>query len=484
MKKTTLPFLILLLLCTTALAQNVIPNGSFETWISGTNLTPKYSVQNSNPSLFYSNADSLNCQRVTDAYHGSYAVKLNTVVVTSSDTIAGFFINGNPSNNKPAGWTGGIPISAIPTGASGYYKSAISAGDSGFVIFDFRSGGVSVGVYSYKFTGTQTAYTPFFFTFNPPISVTPDSVIFGASSSDIINHIMVPGSMLQLDDISLTGLTNQPVQLNGDFELWDSTTLLKPDSWFDPSNQYIGITRTTDAETGTYAIELKTTAGNRNNQQQAIPAVLSNGFFDCAKGSGPCMPGGGSPYSGTTADTLAFYYKYVPTANDTAEVLLSFIKNGIVIGGISPVQLLQSNNYQYIEIPFFIGLTPDTEIITFQSSVNGDSLTAYAGSDLKIDDLHFKTKVVLPSGVKNISAEEQLLIYPNPSSDGTFIISGTEQGEQFRVFNMLGQEVNAVVTNKTGSYMVIQMPANAKGIYFVEVSSKNKIITCKITISR
>jgi len=145
--------------------------------------------------------------------------------------------------------------------------------------------------------------------------------------------------------------------------------------------------------------------------------VIHVGYLPCADtrrvASGlslNCQEQGGSPFS-NQVDTLAFWYKYVPTGNDSASVNLSFKKNGSFIGG-SYLTLGAASSYQYMELPFYIPSTPDSIIIDLQSSEYTDTSVSYVGSDLKIDDLHFKT--ALTTGVKEADHQNNLVLYPNP----------------------------------------------------------------------
>jgi len=121
--------------------------------------------------------------------------------------------------------------------------------------------GVNIGTYIFKVGGITNSYLPFQFTFNPPLSVAPDSVVFAAVSSNIFSsNNGIPGACLYIDSISLLGITSQPAMLNGDFEYWQNNTLTYPNDWYmNNANEdnYGYISLTTDAAKGNYAIKLE-----------------------------------------------------------------------------------------------------------------------------------------------------------------------------------------------------------------------------------
>ena len=299
-------------------------------------------------------------------------------------------------------------------------------------------------------------------------------MIFAAISSDVFNNIQKAGSTITLDYLSFTGVASQPAQFNGDFEQWQSHTLYQPDNWsLNTDDQGSGIYQTTDKKAGNYAIELKTFLGNKNSKSYANPAGISNGYHDdkchCEKGGWPFTH---------QIDTLAFYYKYTPSGNDSADVNMNFKYKGNNVWG-SGKYLGASATYKYVEIPFNTGSSIDTVIINIQSSLWKDSLVSFVGSDLKIDEIHFKSQP-LNTGIKPFAQNTQLSVYPNPSSDGSFTVTNIGTFDLVRVYSIFGQEVNAAITKDAGCAH-IQIPNS--GAYFVQINSSGKITTKKIIVN-
>jgi hypothetical protein len=387
-------FLLLYGLLTTwvAFGQDSIPNRNFERWDTNTYDYLQNYPYSSNPQNFYYYQLPFNVTKTTDAYHGNYAVQLTTNA-SETDTAFGYFLNANPNTDGgPSSWKGGIPYNQQPTGIKGYYKYNVATADSGTILVVFKKTGSVIGMYTYPLGGIKSSYTMFDFTFDPALPEAPDTVILGAISCKFADGDPhgIAGSTLLLDSISFTGVASQPSMLNGDFESWQSQIISSLADWNTSYNggDSTGVYKTTDAVQGDYALELMTYQGNWNNHDGALPARVSTGYYpsDC---NSNCTELGGSPFS-NQIDTLAFYYKYAPSGDDSAAVNLNFKKNGANIFSTG-IYLPASENYKYIEISFDIGQDPDTVIVDIQSSIWNDTALTYVGSDLKIDHIYFKS---------------------------------------------------------------------------------------------
>jgi len=475
----------LLLLCLayvaiTAYGQTAIPNGNFETWNSITYDFPLNYPYNSNYDVLYryQSALAFNVEKTTPAYHGSNAVKLTTTG-SETQTAIGYFINVNPNNGNPFTWSGGMPYTQKPTGIRGYYKYNVAAGDSALIFAVFSKGGVNIGTYLFNIGQVHTDFTLFNFTFNPPLAEDPDSVIFAATSSNIlVNENGVAGSVLILDSVSFTGVASQPVLLNGDFEAWDSQTIFNPADWY-ISGESTGTMRTMDALKGDYAIELKTYLGtDQNSNPIARAGQIATGYYPRNCG-GNCDELGGFPYD-KLIDTLAFWYKYSPSGDDSAVVYLNFKKNGIPVFGLQKF-LPASAEYQYVEMPFNAWQLPDTVIVNIQSSYWYDTLVTSAGSTLIVDEIQFKSEPILYASLPVFETKDQLSVFPNPSG-GKFRIRSESAIKQVIVYNMLGKQI--YVKNNAGGERLndIDLTKFKKGVYFIEIYDNTKMHTEKIVI--
>ncbi|MGD0582804.1 MAG: T9SS type A sorting domain-containing protein [Bacteroidales bacterium] len=470
--------------CIMASGQNSIPNGDFESWRSGTFYYPQYYPSTSNLTT-YASEGLFNVTKVTDAYHGSYAIRLET---TSSpvDTSFGYFVNIIPGNTSPTAWHGGMPYDQIPTGISGWYKYNVATIDSGSIIIAFSNGGVNIKTYFFKIGGIYDTYTPFKFTFTPALTQTPDSVEFGALSCKFgpgMNQPLgIPGSVLYMDSVNFTGVTSQPDQMNGDFENWQNQTVKFPNQWYvlSSSDQGTGISQTTDAHEGNYAVELITFLGNQNGQPAAQTAAISTGYFpkNC---SGSCNERGGLPYT-ATKDTLVFWYKYAPSGSDQAVVNLVFKNEGSQISG-SSIYLDASSLYKRMELPFEIGQAPDSVIINIGSSNWGNIDLSYVGSDLKIDSIYFKSQKII-SGINPLKSEDDgsITVYPNPSTGKIHINSTVANIKSIEIFNVSGEKVYSISDIRRQDVNDLDIPLLGSGIYFIKIYDGATVHTKKAVI--
>ncbi len=467
-----------------AKAQTGIPNGNFESWTSMTYDIPQYYTQSSDYEAFYKCMCPANEVKSTDFYHGSFAVQVTTQVA-NGDTNVGYFANANIGGNNPSGWAGGLPYTQKPTGIRGYYKCAIASPDSALIVVNFKKNGISIGTFPFTLYGTHSSYTLFSFPF-PILPMNPDTVQFAAIASDFKDNIFIPGSMLLIDSVSFTGVTSQPANFNGDFENWSSVTLNRPNNWYlggGGPNNAIGVFQTTDKYAGTYAVELKTylgdrcNGGNNNCHPAAQGGYISTGYYlnNCM---GPNCERGGSPFS-NQIDTLCFYYKYAPSGVDTGWANMYFKKLGNNVMNYGKL-LKTSATYSYVEVPFNTMNPIDTVIVSFQSSLSQDTLLSFIGSDLKIDEAHFKSQPLI-TGIKTFDVAAGIKLFPNPSNDGNFVVSNVQSYDLVRVYNIYGQEVNASI-KKEADYAKIKI--ETPGAYFVTVNARGKITTLKVIVGK
>ncbi len=481
MKKILLTIAILIGL--TAFGQS-IPNSGFENWSIQKWQDPQY-FMSSNGNNNNGNIFSVNVTRVTSAYHGKYAAKL-TVLKIGADTMPGYLLDGNPSGHGSSITVqGGIPYNQKATGISLHYKYTILAKDTGLILVWFKQKGTIIGQYFIKISDTTSTYKLLTGTFSPALSLTPDTVVFGAatSASIINNGNGMPGSTLTIDSVNFTGVASQPVNLNGDFENWVNDSIVTPSLW-EATYGNGGVFRTTDAASGNYAMELITTGAGQHSNQNS-PGQADDGK-QIIVGSHNDSTVGGYPYT-LTSDNLAFDYKYAPADTaDRATIFLTFKKNSSIIFG-SGWPLKAAASYTHMVIPFSFGTTPDSVLVNIQSS-NWvyDNVTktyvipnSYVGADLKIDNLVFESQV----GIANITpAYVGINEYPNPASQYIYLNFGTQNTPltaTVSVMDILGNEVMAFEKNISSGPMEINIAKLPAGIYFVKIMTANSASVAK-----
>lgn len=458
-----------LLACTLSLqAQQSIPNGNFENWNHSEYDQPKYYMGSNREA--YADGFSFNCIKSTDAYHGSSSVQLTTVV-NATDTTLGYIINSEPDGD-PENWHGGVPLNGKPTGIRAYFKSNIATGDTGLILVTFSKDGANIGTYMLPIVGVHATYSLLDYTFNPALSLTPDSVIFAATSSLPFGETYIPGSTLTIDSVSLTGIATQPAMLNGDFEQWEIIPIDIPSNWY-TSDSGSDLLKSTDAHSGMYAVKMQTAMGDNDGVPVARGAMISTGYFD-RNCSSNCLLKGGYPYT-NTIDTLFFWYKYTSVGNSKASAYVTLKKNQMIVGGTS-ITLDGAASYQLGMLPFFSMQTPDTLVVQFQSNRWEDSLLTQVGSVLIIDGVVLKSQPTTGLSKAKIQ-EEHITVYPNPATNNLYITIGTgviPENCYLTIYNILGQQLHTVKLLNTST--PIQMEMFANGTYLYTIRNNNTIV--------
>jgi hypothetical protein len=483
MKKIIYSLSTIAIFCVSGQAQNVIPNGGFENWTNHSYEIPQSYIQCSNLEAIQKCGCPPNEVKSTSAYHGSFALQLTTQIA-NGDTNVGYCVAANAQGN-PNQWSGGLPYTQQPTGIRGYYKCSVPAGDSALMLLQFKKSGTSLGFIAHSFYGTHNSYTLFSVAF-PPLGQNPDTVQIGFTSSDFKDNIAMAGSTLTVDSVSFTG-ASQPANFDGDFENWVTVPVMVPVSWYANNSNSgdaasIAVFQTTDKQAGTYAAEMKTYKGDRGNGNGPSHSVAQGGSVSTGYQLNQCggsnCTRGGSPFSGQV-DTLCFYFKYAPMGNDSASVDLNFRKNGIGVWGVGKNFGGTVSTYSYTEVPIHTGGAVDTVVVSFESSLNQDTAFSFIGSDLKVDEVHFKSQGSL--GIKLYDPNAGIKVFPNPAADGNFVMSNVDRFDLVRVLNVFGQEVNAEIIKENGTAKIHVATA---GAYFVYVNSRGKTTTQKIIVGK
>lgn len=458
MKKSIL-LITLVALPLMMIGQTSIPNGGFDSWTTSTYNYPNGYFFNVNRE---DKAVQFNIFGVTQAtgYNSAYGVQ----ITTTAEIGMGYLLNFQPSSQDPSNWHGGIPYTEKPTGITGYFKYNVASGDAGILIIAFSKNGSNIGTYYAVLSGLHSDYTAFDVDFSPALAQTPDSVVIGMASSW---PNPVAGSTLVIDKIEFKGVTSQSALMNGDFEAWQNVSVDKPDGWYNQMGS--GVNKTTDVHKGPYAVELKTYLGEQNNVPAAQPAQIMTGYYpkNC---NGNCNPLGGSPFTKQN-DVLEFYYKYTPIADALANVSLFFKrKNSGMDGWYAGTDLIASSQYRYMEIPFNLGFVPDSVIIQINSSRWENSALSYVGTDLKIDEMYFRSQKIDASNFnpKARKLVNQLLIYPLPV-EKSFYINTDLSINQVIISDLRGVEV--LTRNNLDN--CIDISSLQKGVYIVQLQSKD-----------
>lgn len=432
-----------------------IQNGSFESWNS---------IQTGNPNQWMSANNEisgpLSSFPVSEvAGHTGSAIRMETFL-SGSDTIKAYVTNGDPMGGE-----GGIPCAAQPLTISGYYRYNVAGNDTALLIVMFKKNGAIIAENMFPIVGVQNTFTTFSFPLSS--SVTPDSVIIAATSSNLISEVgITPGSFLELDELAFTGAA---VTIpNGGFDAWTTSSVDFISDWQTNGD----VQRTTDSQDGLYAMQLTTVdygQGNIYSSEVTNGEYSQNGMH------------GGSPYS-STQDTLCGYYKYYTNANDSGSISVSVSANANQVGG-GYLAVTSQPQYTYFEIPIGSMSTPDSMQISARSSASWPLTQNSAGSVLIIDHLILKSEL-LASIKENASKNPfSVVVFPNPSSDLISIRANQPlTGEAtITIYDASGREVKTESMADAKDQISINISTLSIGNYFFTIKNGTKLMSSSFT---
>jgi hypothetical protein len=457
---------VLILLCGIAGIAQTIPNGDFETWIEHTWLDPN-DLNSGNPDAI-SMGLSPTITRTIDKQSGNYAIKLETLA-TSQDTMFGYVLWGLVQEMP----TNGVTYTQKPDAITGYYKYNIQANDSALLAVWFWDGGIIVSSDMFYIKGTQNTFTKFQFPLT--LLVTPDSVTVGFTSSEPFNEgVAKPGSWIIFDSIAFTGTGITQQLPNYDFENWSTISVEDPLNWASfnltlYSRQVTHLQKTTDSNTGNYALSLKTfeIIDEVGTHHYIGSTFLGSNIYNSYNS--------GVPYT-LQSDTLIFFYKYTPMPDDSASVSLMFLKDGNYIYTRDTV-LSESANYTKIKLPFSLWESPDTMQLYINSSHEPN--VNFVGSELKIDDIYLISDFATRVRKVNPFAGS---LFPNPASKNITcsFYTPSDGGVEITIFDISGKPLlcKALGNYTRGNHQPIIDISNLRGgIYMYEIRSKHKSLS-------
>lgn len=240
---------------------------------------------------------------------------------------------------------------------------------------------------------------------------------------------------------------------NTGFEVWDNTPQgTEPHAWAS-NNFMLGpnggtplVTQSTDANSGSYAVQLKSDSILDPMTQQT--RVLGGFIFTGTAPTGPgTFPVNGMAFSGHI-DSLVFFAKYAPVGNDVMSFFMSATKWNPQTNMRDTLGKTYGNfganaAYSRYVMPFSYlqpGTLGDTLFIQFSSSSNQ---TAQKGSTLLIDDVMLFAN---QTGISVLGADEnRLQAYPIPVSNTIHLVGS----ESFSIYTSAGVLVKSVNVGRT-----------------------------------
>jgi hypothetical protein len=265
------------------------------------------------------------------------------------------------------------------------------------------------------------------------------------------------------------------------FENWDSIPFgpaknFLPEGWAEWGNVINGengtewpVTRTTDARTGNYAIQLK----NVESESFSAATIMTySGEIDQFITKIPVS---------NRFTKFEGYYKYETPGDDAFQIIVIMF-NGEDIIGIG--ELNESNTateYTKFSVPIIYmspaSVTPDSVSIVIKAGKDEDFVI---GSTLIIDDV----TMAFASGLNDThtSLDAHVTAWPNPASDIMNIaINGHVKGAvKLDIYNTLGTSLKQVEIENpsvTNSINLSQLP---KGLLFIKISDGYSSKTIKV----
>jgi hypothetical protein len=471
-----------------------IPNPGFENW------SMKYIVDSLiNWGTFNSDAyplnDHVNVSRSMDSRHGKYSVKLETIVANLtryySYRLGAFAYQGRIFLGNPFSFPSrtGIPYTDRPDSLNFSYKSDIAGGDEALFQLHFYRYDTSlqkrffIGFDTFSIRGKHTnwADTAIKLSYNSK-TILPDTILV------LISTGRQSGNTLFLDNLQFTG-ANKPQQLpNNDFENWDSSSYLNTEGWYgfndlaDESQSIPSITKSTDAHSGQYAMQIQTREFSKSLRDDTF-GLVSAGNFDSR-----IRPSGGFA-SSKRPNKFSFYYKYTPSVGtDSANAGIWLRKNGKTLDS-TIISLPASSTYvpYQMMLPNIPGNVPDTINIMFASSnwfARKRGAKMVAGSTLLVDDLAFDTVTGIEAEKKNI---QSVIVFPNPATGSFYLQCYKLNAEPVELIlsSMLGRQIftsHIPIGRQDNHQYYINSNDLAKGMYIYEVKTGGEVMRGKLIV--
>lgn len=440
-----------------------LQNGGFENW-SDNHLYDAPSIWESQPTDNWKGIAAVT--QSNDASHGNYSVEITSVEHGSEpDTTFGFVVHGVVGDMGPES---GIAYTDQFDEITFDYKSDLPVGDTLYMLairFD-AIGDVIEQFFVPAAYGTNSSWS------NGSIMVTSGAqtellIGFVIGNPFIEGPLPTPDAWARVDNLVLKNSSVAATDIpNYSFENWDAVSTEEPNDWYTFNDQMIGagvlnVTKTTDANSGTYAAEISTVYNAV--WDEVIPGYLNIGEID--------FENGGSPFTGIPYDAspthFEYSYKYSGANGDlTGGILIEMYNGGANIGG-GMVNATDQANYFTGSLELVYTGTPDSIIVT---SFSGDSL----GSVLKVDDFAFSGGDVGIDEFKEMSLD----LYPNPTSE--FVMVKADGVYAIQIMDVMGK----IVFKSNQNNGVTNIPTNQlnKGAYFVTISSGGSQKTQKLII--
>lgn len=454
----------------------IIPNCGFEEWDS-------VSLDYPTGWMFVGSVSK------TTSYNGSTAIRLATeeMPYNSSGKQGSAIVYGDVANDKFGAYLG--LSSGRPDSLVFWANYNVAAGDTAFGVVIFKRNGQPWFFHKAPMVGSSGGNWQRISSYiNYPSADMPDSVLVGITSNNIfIDSVVIPGSVVLVDDVKLTGIADTIP--NSNFESSSTTTFNYPLYWntsesdngFGIDSGIKTIQQTTDRIEGNFAIRLETDPEANRDCMITIGEMRQNNYT---------VPGFkvGGRYS-----TFNFYAKFLPQNSDTLNAYVFLIKNGQAIGNAWYSIISTTPSYTPFSVPIWYmnpNDIPDSAIVQFQIRIEDQGTKS---SVAYIDNLSFDGFRAIDSTLVGIKKSGSLLsdlmcnIYPNPAKSNLNIeYFNNRAGEtQINILDLTGRVVFSSTKQSPQGMAKTQIDiANfATGTYYVSIKNELYFINRKIMIA-
>lgn len=249
------------------------------------------------------------------------------------------------------------------------------------------------------------------------------------------------------------------------------------------------ITKTTDARSGTYALQLRNTLVPSSGSVPLMGMVaLGVGFRFEAGAQGGF---GGAPYTGPARPTsLEFYYKLSGPQALADEPIVTVSLTRTAPGSSMPAVIAygeywfsaRAAAYTKVTVPLlYMGTgTPDSLRINIWS---GTTSPVTDGSTLLIDDLELRGGIT--TAVAQPAVAVGLHAFPNPSADGRFTLSAADPAllaAPYTVLDVLGRIVAEGPAAPPAASRPLVLTGAAPGLYTLRLHTPQGVVARKLTV--
>jgi hypothetical protein len=490
MKKQLLFGALIMGLTNLSFSQTDLPNPDFEVWSDEVYWEDPMPFTTTNLQAYLS-SNSGNANKTSDSHGGLYGCEL---ITTDNElgTLPGALFIGTPSTDLIEG---GLPFDGSPDSIKFFAKHHIAEGDSAVMYCILQGSGLPIALGFQSVTGEETDWVEYTAPMDYLFAMAPDIVSLIFASSDFENPN--PESWIIVDDIQFVynGVEADPFP-GGDFEEWVEVASAEPDMW-NTSNPFTSPLGQSVQESN------QAYSGSRAARIESLPTAFGEGdnigfVINGQLGDDEII--GGLPLSGNEIPTsLTGYYKYDPAElTDSAGVLILLRKYNdltmeydTLIEGELDLPAAATYTLFEIELPESIlnewiseGTYPDLLTIGFSSSKidPDDEYISPEGSVLWIDALELSYYV----GVNELNDEENLLVYPNPSSEKVqFQNLDFSKIRSLKLIDASGVCVRDMTQIKSGAFnpnLTLDVSSLPCGTYTMVITSEDGIITKQISV--